>query len=1605
MNRYYESNLPGAPQQVIALPIPARLIETFSKSGIVFAPTPQGEAMSELFYFFWSAIVHFFMQRKRTNPVDGAINEAARAAAAGALAVPGQLAAAVAPVANMVDAANPPAAGGGAFDVNEEGKQTHFEFNGARYPYIALFWETMHGGNSAKPIGYVVWIASWAENGLSKLISTHLKRCVTFKNDLKLRPPCSPSHYAINDPVLLIKRIDDVFSESGQRECLSYLDFRDFKTHAKHPVQFFDPQRLSIFFPNGWSVNAGRAPSIEAPTLPWFVQFVPYHVISSRYCTWDFPLYCLARDIAEVLCNTGGVVTDGARVSIEDVIERAVRESTINATTTRSDYFYEASRDLLAYLRERNVVDDDATEEERRASGARIFEQMPSMMTLPGESNGFVGNVSSGQYAVFSTMGRVQLPVPAVRLAAQAGGRADENGDLQNTGNGRAPEAAQAEVSQWKGRSLFEMVTRDLSPASNVLLKIISMFHDLMGVHYGNRMCMTMSCFVNNLGCARPYVGTGLMPCIGLFGPKALGKNRAHDAAAAVMNKRVILPFASLTPAVFRTNSVLDGMLMAVLETPKELLGIDATGQAAPTPLSEMFKELLTSGGEIKSFNYNGGTRDQNLRTTTVSSFRASIAMRLICNHRRETFEKMPIGSRIMMLENQNFADAIDAQSADSFVDEHSGDAIESTLSVDGREWVERMRTLFDVFYVYCAFQRMGQLPLLPEEPVRMVLDGMNERLRERGYDGYTMRVGTQITNEVRALSTFLNIALWWEGGLGAAYRAATNTAMLNFDVLLEISRYQRVLEDAIVFVFTQNISLVQSPLRQAVSDELRAMFKGAAAGAWNEALVSDRVAPNPVVHGEESVADQRMRENYVQLNVSIVELRKLLAARLKISTEEIATALNQIREHEQCVVDGMPQPVYRVRGAYTDQRGFFLKRWIVGGSAKGKRKHADNVRSGSIYSEFLDMLYKSMSLDRTVPTACVTSFPSEVDGESIGLGGNVHVLGVPARVCLEQRRHEFKTFTRPARSFYFCTGGKMSRHRTTDGEWVQRGFPAAIRVEDRAVIDFEMLRLAGNAPTVLHEYPRAGIEHALLERKEQIVARDLRKYLPRVMPHYSALSDLWMPVSACASATLSAAPSGSHEDEPEEREAHKEAVVRAYQKARTTHQSSAYGLYCFATACRRWCEAVLDASFETAGTLERYIEALRGETSFAVLKRSFDELVVAQREVHAVLTAASAAELEGIELRAGTASKGFASLIETLPVLSKRERAYMEMYAQYVDLRPIGDTCEFIRPNYQATEACDHERDVSSITAAFEMLKARAIDVREKFARKEPAARRGVDHPCSTASLTHVLRQRNVSLPHATRTVIENVNLARREALACIACGDFASACAVDECAEAALSQLVGLIKAAPAELRAEALAEAARVSVNFSGKVQAAWGSAALTALMPLSEKLPAVRFDASLWAAAGEVREALNDEPVRSAAAINRLELLSACQVTGKRAASSAGAASKHARLDGNESDDEAPMLSLQATLEPPEANEFDDAYAAMNPPVAWDAQRAWVAAFMYHRDLPLPSLPPVSSAMRSAIAAGVDRQAAPAPTSPIGAGLIVTPQSMSALLFRD
>lgn len=1588
MKKYYEFNHPGPVEQSIALPIPARLVETFSKSGIVFAPTPQGEAMSDLFYFFWTAIVHFYMQRKRVNTNDAAVREG------NAFVLPAGLPA----LPNIVDAANPPAVPGAAAgaaptteETNEDGRETHFMRDGERYPFIAAFWETMHGGNSSKPIGYVLWIASWAPNGLSKLVSSHLKRCLAFKNDLKAKPPCKASYYSIVDPVLMIKRIDDVFTNStDERDCAGYVDFRAYKTHAKHPVQFFAPERLPSFFENGWSVSAGIAPNIDTPPLPWMVQCIPFHVISSRSCTWDFPHYYLSKQIAEILCNTGGEVSDTARVSIEDAIEAAIRERTINMSCARSDYFHEISNDLLSYLRERNALDDNVSDDVRLESGERLFRDLPSMMTLPCEENGFVGNVSAGQYAVFSTMSRI--PLPSITSTTAAG---DNSAVSRN-------------------KPLFEMVTKDLSPASNVLLKIISMFHDLMGVHYGNRMCMTMSCFVNNLGCARPYVGTGLLACIGLFGPKALGKNRAHDAAATLINKHVVMAFASVTNAIFRTNSNYNGMLLAVLETPKELLGIDGTGQACSTPLSEVFKELLTSGGEVRSLNYNGGTREQNLRTTTLSSFHAKIAARLICNFRREWIEKSPTGSRIMMLENANFADAIDAQGPDSFVDEHSGDAIESTLSTEGHEWKNRMRVLFDVFYIYCAFQQLGQLPLLPEEPIRMVLDGMNGRLRKRGYDGYTMRVGTQMTNEVRALSTFLNIAMWWESGLGAAYRAQHNCAFLNFAVLVEISRHQRVLEDAIVFVFSQNISLVQSPLRQTVSDKLRELFKapeGNTVRTWNEHFVSDKVAPNPAVHLEESVSEQRLRENYVQLTMNVAELRRILSDQLKIPVEEITTALNQIRDREQCTVDGMPHAVYKTRGLYTDQKGYFLKCWILG--EKNKKKGHSGDESANIYSEFENMLYKCMSLDRTVPTRCITMFPSEVDGAEIAVEGMVRVLGVPAAVTLERRPHEFQTFSRPANSFYFKTSSGVSRHRTTDGEWVQRGFPLSMTNESRVVITHELLERVNGVFTSV-EYPRAGLERAMLEQKERVLARDMRKYLPRVMPHYSRYSDCWMPGAetaffACAptapaasadsisfvlasepvtdSANIGELLFGSQVEPPasqhvqddvimnraererlrKEKEERKDQAVSRYQRVRTTHQSSMYGLFCLATACRRWCENVLDANFKAAEVLERYISALQKETRFSDASQSFSELYAAQESVVSLLTHESAAMLTGFPA-SKSAPTGFSCVLDTLPALNSKERAFMSMYIQYADLRPIEKTCVFIRPDYHAGGGVIDD-DVSRVTAAYDAFKKRIVEV-----QAIPSSRvRVVSNVFTVLFLTEHIKH-GVTDGESVRKCIERINMARRDIIACIACGDFLTACAVEEQVDAALVIIRQAVSVLHAGQQKAVMDAVANVTVTFSGKVQAAWGSAYIQRLLPLKSTWSQIVFDSTLMNGAVQVKQHVeNDEPLMNAQQVNSLLPSAALLVKRHRRS---GDEHVHSSL-AEESDEEEPnTISLQD---------------------------AWTAAFLLNKTLPCEMLSsaPVSGRMRETILECSDRST----VTPHAKGTsIVTPQSLSYILFR-
>lgn len=1561
MNKYYERHHPGPASQVIALPIPARLVETFDRHGIVFAPTPQAEAMSALFNFFWSAIVHFYTQPKRTTQTDAAINEAARFVApfapvppgiATANAVGGNLTGGGMNIIDAAAATNVAGGGGGnvaggtTTEVNEDGRETHFEYNNERFPYIAAVWETMHAGLVTKPAGYVFWIASWAPNGITKLISSHLKRCSNMCADPKARMLCDPRYYAIKDPLLMIRKIDEVYCAQPERECIAFMDARAYKAHEKHPVNFFHPQRLRVFFPTGWSTNTGVPPDFSSPAIPWFMQSIPHDALTSRECRWNFPIYYLEKAIAEILCNTGGVLSDVAQSEINDAIETAMREQTINRAATRSDVFHEPQYDLLAYIRERNAVENNATFAERLEVGTRVFNELPSMMTFPCEDNAFIGNVSRGQYVIFSGMDKIQLPPRHVR----------EN-----------PASA----------PLFRMVTKDLSAPSNVLLKIMSMFHDHMGVHYGNRMFMTMSSFVNNLGCPRPYVGTGLMACIGLFGPKSLGKNRAHDAAALLMNKAALLPFASVTNAIFRTDSNYNGMKMAVLETPKELLGIDSNGHVCSTPLSEAFKELLTSGGKINSLNFNGGSDKQHFRTTKPSNFQLAGSFELICNHDRAAIEKQPIGSRTMLLEHQTFNDAIDMQDADSFVDEHGGDSIESTLSAEGKAYVARMQVLFDVHYIYCSFQRMGLLPILPEESVRMVLDGMNGRLRKRGYDGYTMRVGTQMTNEVRSLSTFLAIALWWEGGLGACYRAQTNTAFLCFAVLLEISRYMRVFEDAIIFVFSQNISLVQSPLRQAVSDSLHKLLVTTVGEAgkvtvWNEHLVSDRQAPSPLTHGEESAQDAWLRENYVQLVVSIAELTRILSDQLRRPVEEIKTALRQLRDREQCVVDGIARPVYKTKGPFTDMRGYFLKKWISGSSGP----------TNNIYREFLDMLYKSMSMDRTTPTQCITVFPSDiVDGTR-----SVQVLSVPACVTLERRANVFETFTRPARSFYFAGESVASKHRTTDGEWQQRGFPSAIESERRVIIDHDLLDAINGVPPLLLEYPRGGIENALREHKERILGAELRRVMPRVMPHYSLLCDLWMPAARDASAfgDLAFVPSPAVEGETtlqrkervEKEDEEKRAVLRKYQVVRSQHQSSMYGIYAVATACRRWCELVSEAKFVDAGTLERYISAVLDENTYAHAIQSFAELKNAQESIVGILTQKSLAAFSGV----GEKERGFGCLLETLPVLNESERAYCKLYVENASLRPIEERCAHIRPNFVAVGSENTlNSNVALLTSTYDSLRVELSKMKK--------SRRSAPRPVCRFTHTQMMDAGpSCSISSRFKGILENVNMARREFLSCVACGDLLTACAIEEQVDAVLQTLRAEVEKMGREDVAEARAGLAGLPLACLN-VQNAWGNVRLQQMFPLRNSYHLIHFDETLWACQSEVKA--SNALGASIADVNKIFSTAPLpQLTQGLPQRLPQRPSKQPRLEGQE------HVHSDAGEEEEE-----------NAPIPFSASACWMSAYLFNAALPHEVLPESSARFRRMLLECADKSTPEAIQKVPGRDSIVTPQSLSYILFHD
>lgn len=1564
--------------------------------------------MASLFYFFWSAIVHFYTQHKRTTQTDAAIGEANRFAAGGVPFAPVPAGATMGPAAvNIIDAAAGVGAaaggegGGGAnvTEVNEDGRETHFEYNNNRYPYIAAVWETMHAGLITKPVGYVLWIASWAPNGITKLISSHLKRCATFSSDPKARMLCDVRHYAVKDPLLMIRLIDEIYCAQPDREILAYMDARAYKSHEKHPSNFFTPQRLRTFFPTGWSVNTGAPPEFCNPVMPWFMQSIPYPALVSRECRWDFPIFYLEKTIAEILCNTGGILSDVAQSDIADAIDTASREQTINRSATRSDVFHEPQCDLLSYIRERNAVEPDASLDERLEVGKRVFSELPCMMTFPCEDNAFVGNVSKGQYVIFSSMDKIQLP-----------------------GANATP--------------LFNMVTKDLSAPSNVLLKIISLFHDHMGVHYGNRMFMTMSSFVNNLGCPRPYVGTGLMACIGLFGPKALGKNRAHDAAALLMNSAALLPFAGVTNAIFRTDSNYNGMKMAVLETPKELLGIDGNGHPAPTPLSEAFKELLTSGGKINSLNFNGGTDKQHFRTTKPSNFQLAGSFELICNHDRAAIEKLPIGSRTMLLEHQTFNGAIDTQDADSFVDEHGGDSIESTLSAEGKAYVARMKILFDIHYVYCSFQRMGLLPILPEESVRMVLDGMNGRLRKRGYDGYTMRVGTQMTNEVRALLTFLAIALWWEGGLGARYRSQTNTAFLCFEVLMEISRHVRVFEDAIVFVFSQNISLVQSPLRQMVSEALRQLLivpptvavvgRSATAVVWNEHLVSDRPAPSPLTFGEESAQDAWLRENYVQLVVGVPDLHRMLSERLNVDVVEIKTALRQIRDREHCVVDGISRPVYKVKGMFTDQKGFFLKKWLSGSAGP----------TSSIYSEFLDMLYKSMSMDRTMPMRCITVFPSDISGIEIGLSKNVQVLSVPACVTLERRPNVFETFTRPARSFYFAGESVASRHRTTDGEWQQRGFPSAIDVSRRVIIDHEVLDAVNGVPGILLEYPRGGLENSLREHKERILGAELRRVMPRIMPHYSLLCDLWMPAArdASAFASLSFLPSPAVDGETaaqkkervEREDEEKRVLLKAYQVARSRHQSSMYGVYAMATACRRWCELVCEAKFAEAATMERYISVVREESNYADAAKSFEALKQAQEAIGGILTQKSLADFTGFSRRLDTPlvqgvtegrADGFNYLIETLPVLTAPERAFCKLYIQHAALRPIETRGAHVRPNFIAVGAvgavgsdagADLNANVALITSSYDALKAEMGKMKK--------GRRSDTRPACCFSRKQMLDVPLGSTPSYVKGVIENVNMARREFFSCVACGDLLMASALEEEMDAVLETLRGTVSgmsvAQTDEVRA-ALRELPLACLN----VQDAWGNARMQQMFPFRKSCHLIRFDESLWDCQNEV--IVSNGRGASVADVNHLFSAVANAVGFAPAPTSIVSSndnrpSKQARREGqlHVGDRGEEDLDFDAFERAGDAFErADDVIAAFEragetggsgDPI--NVSASWMSAYLFNNTLPHEVLPATSTRFRRALLECADKSTPSSSQKVTGRDTIITPQSLSFLLFH-
>jgi hypothetical protein len=383
------------------------------------------------------------------------------------------------------------------------------------------------------------------------------------------------------------------------------------------------------------------------------------------------------------------------------------------------------------------------------------------------------------------------------------------------------------------------------------------------------------------------------------------------------------------------------------------------------------------------------------------------------------------------------------------------------------------------------------------------------------------------------------------------------------------------------------------------------------------------------------------------------------------------------------------------------------------------------------------------------------------------------------------------------------------------------------------------------------------------------------------------------------------------------------------------------------------------------------------------------------------LLTLESASELDGIARdTVSSTTHDFTCLLETLPVLSRRERLYMEMYLQYVDLRPIDCTASLIRPNYQAVEEDESESSVSRVTAAYDALRERMADIKKQSVPVQRAGQNGLYHPYTCTNMIHTLHQQNVAVPNAVRATLEVINMARRDFFSCVASGDFATACALNDEIDAALIKVKDFVSDLQIDVRAAALAEADKVTVNFSCKVQAAWGSALIQQLLPFSTTYSKIVLSPSLWTDVVDIKAVLMNEPLRNAREVNKLQHICA----EKRPASELVSASAKRRRVNEECNEESDIDEDQLALEMEAIAASSDMGIEVAP--APSLTHAWLAAYLYHKELPHESLPPVSTHMRQAIVrgtgAGTGKQVA---TDAVGASLIVTPSSLSSLLFHN